>query len=340
MLADPCNCTLVPGIYGSAEGLLARVKSRASFAGPSSSGTAGYILWACDTTGLGPDETQYSPASIVGSRFTDTTSAVLNTIADPAFGQASGTVGGAGFSIVDPAATLLSNGLARDARTLSACMRMTYTGSMAAAAGQLAVIENFPVESLLEGITVDQLFALSGNVSRIGVSSHEVKFRPADSSNYFRPLDDPVTVGTYPEGTTHSAAIETGIAASSPTRVDGHNQGLRLFGFAWSGTSDATALSFEFIKNIEWRPAADSGLPIQRPKTLHSIPPIEEAERALDRANPSWSISNMISEAGHIATQAFSGAAHAVVPALKGAATSYAVGYLEEIASEGALMLL
>ena len=338
LFRSPCNSQLYPGIYGSAEGLLARVKSDHAF--PSgSTGVAGYVLWLADATGLGSDATNFSPASIVGARFRDSTTAVTNTVAVPAFTDGVGVVGGGGFSLLDPAATLLSGGLARDARTISACMKIGYIGRMQDAAGQLAVIENLPVEEVLRGLTVDELFALSSNVKRIGVGTHEVKFRPSESSEYFRAIG---AVGaTYADGEPHDSAIETGSnLVPAITKVNAHNQGLRLFGFAWRGTgAPGTNLTMEFVKNIEWRPASDSGLPLTRPKTMYAVAPVAAAEHALDSRHQGWSFSEVVSGAGHIATQALTGAAKVAAPMIKGAATTYATSYLTELAG-GALMLL
>jgi hypothetical protein len=240
------------------------------------------------------------------------------------------TVAGRGFSLDDPAVALLSGGLAKDARTLSACMRVQYIGAMQSSAGQIALIENLPVEELSTDITVDELFRLSTKVDRMGVGMHEVKFRPSQISERFRHLPNSAAA------TNTERIIETGIAATALTRFQSNNQGYRCFGFAWRGTDSATALAIEFIKNIEWRPASDAGLPLTRPVAMYASPPIYEAERALDHSsNGNWSIDNVVSGAGHLAVEAFTGVAGELLPTLKRAVKNKAVSYLA-----GALPLL
>jgi len=303
MLADPCNATLIPGLFGDSEGLLARLKGELTFTSNSSPATCGYVLWLADSHGanqIGPGS--YRTGSLVGARFDSTNESVTNTAASPAYCGAVASTG-QGFSREDPALPLV-NGIARDARTLSACMRMAYLGSMQSAAGQVAFLENVPLTNMLDS-SVDELFRLATHVKRIGVGTHEIKFRPSENSKFFssfelanvltqsqRDITSPLTLGSEGSGETTVEDV----------------RGPRVFGFAWRGTDDATNLAFEFIKNVEWRPRTDSGLPTIKPVAIHETSMVHHAERELDRKlGSTWSLGSLTSAAGQLAETAFTG---------------------------------
>lgn len=305
MLADPCNATLVPGIYGDSEGLLARLKNELTFSGNSNPGTSGYILWLGDYHGARQSSpAAYRTGSLVGARFTSANVSVNNTIAGPAF--CSPDLDGSdnnGFSLFDPAQKL-TNGIARDARTLSACIRMAYLGSMQAAAGQVAFIENLPLTDVL-GTNVNELFRLATTVKRIGVGNHEVKFRPSENSKFFSSYEK-ADQNTQSQSDI-SSPLTLGSNGTGVTTVE-DVRGMRVFGFAWRGTDDATNLAFEFVKNVEWRPRSDSGLPTTKPVALHDSSMVHLAERELDRKHGgTWSLSSLTGPAGQIAETAFTG---------------------------------
>jgi len=322
MLADPCNATLVPGLYGDSEGLLARLKSELTFSGNSEPGTSGYMLWLADSHGNiqnGPGRT-YRTGSLVGARFTATNVNVTNSVEAPAYCSADAAiVSPEGFSLPDPALDLVK-GIARDARTLSACMRMAYLGSMQSAAGQVAFLENVPLTNVLE-TTVDGLFRLATNVRRIGVGTHEVKFRPSENSKFFSSFE-----GVQPtEGTQRdvNSPLVLGSPGDGVTVVE-DVRGMRVFGFAWRGTDDATNIAFEFIKNVEWRPRPNSGLPTVKPVALHETSMVHHAERELDRKHGSaWSLNSFTAPAGQIAETAFTGVLEHAGPTAMGATKKY-----------------
>lgn len=304
MLADPCNATLVPGLYGDSEGLLARLKTELTFSGNSNPGTCGYILWLADSHGASQiGAGSYRTGSLVGARFNGTSDVVTNTSALPAFCGSVTASDGQGFSRDDPALPLV-NGIARDARTLGACIRLAYLGSMQSAAGQVAFLENVPLTNIL-GSSVDELFRLATNVKRIGVGTHEVKFRPSENSKFFSTFEQANT--TTKSQRDVSSPLTLGSPGSGETTVE-DVRGPRVFGFAWRGTDDATNIAFEFIKNVEWRPRSDSGLPTIKPVAIHETSMVHHAERALDRKlGSSWSLSSLMSPGGQIAETALTG---------------------------------
>lgn len=304
MLADPCNATLVPGLYGDSEGLLARLKSELTFSGNTDPGTSGYMLWLADSHGAAQVAAgSYRTGSLIGARFTNTSNTVTNTSTYPAFCGAITASDGSGFSRDDPALHLV-NGIARDARTLSACIRLAYLGSMQSAAGQVAFLENLPLTNVL-GSSVDELFRLATYVKRMGVGTHEVKFRPSENSKFFSTFElSNTTTGSQRDV---SSPLTLGSPGSGVTTVE-DIRGPRVFGFAWRGTDHATNLAFEFIKNVEWRPRTDSGLPTIKPVAIHETSMVHHAERELDRnLGSSWSLSSLMSPAGQIAETAFTG---------------------------------
>jgi len=315
MLADPCNATLVPGLYGDSEGLLARLKSELTFSGNSDTGTCGYMLWLADAHGARQSGAgTYRTGSLIGSRFANTGASVTNTAATPAYcGVDVATSYGQGFSLPDPALQLV-NGIARDARTLSACMRVAYLGSMQSAAGQVAFLENVPLTNVLN-CDVDELFRLSTEVKRIGVGTHEVKFRPSENSKFFSSYETANT--TTQSQRDVSSPLTLGSAGTGETTVE-DVRGMRVFGFAWRGTDNATNIAFEFIKNVEWRPRIDSGLPTTKPVALHDSPMVHLAERELDRKHGGgWSVASITNAAGQLAETAFTGVLEQVGPSAK-----------------------
>jgi hypothetical protein len=181
---------------------------------------------------------------------------------------------------------------------------MAYLGPMQSAAGQVAFLENVPLTDLLDS-SVDELFRLSTTVKRIGVGTHEVKFRPSENSKFFSTYE---TANTTTESQRDvSSPLTLGSEGSGATTVE-DIRGPRVFGFAWRGTENATNITFEFIKNVEWRPRNDSGLPSIKPVALHESSMVHHAERELDRKHgSSWSLSSLMSPAGQIAETAFTG---------------------------------
>lgn len=191
----------------------------------------------------------------------------------------------------DPAATLLGNGnsIVRDARTLSACMRMTYYGRLDRTSGQVAVLTGIPAEAVLTEfgaagttMSVDDLFELSTHCERLGIDTREVAWRPnSEIPNTFLDADD--------------AAYRRPQADLQPVaRMGQRAEDMQptIIGFAWRGLSIANGetanLVFDFIKNIEWRPNPNRGLVQPPPRAVHDRSYVKEAIKYLDDTTPGW----------------------------------------------------
>jgi len=296
LVADPCNAELHPGLYGSTQGLLARLKASTNNSA-GTSGANGFVLWAPDFSNSG---TQSGGGNILCFCSDNSSDVPTNTATIPFASGNDWSAGGGGFSIMDPAHALLSGDTARDARTMSACMKMTYFGRLTNSAGQVAFIDNSSIANLLRGAggdtvpSVDEWFRSSNDVRRIGLDTFENVWRPTTGSDIFRGGEDQcVNIGVIGGYNTTEAEVSRVVP---PT----------LFGFAWRGVySTDTNLAFEFIKNIEWRPEVASGLSTLG---IHSSGPSHASTTLaiLDHHNPSWT---------HRIVQSVEGGASAIVRA-------------------------
>lgn len=313
MVADPCNATLVPGIFGDQDGLLARVKL--SIMNPGDRGqTAGYILW-CPDYHTKPDFAEsflFGKGNLFVWSSTGSFIPPTNTVAFPYGGENNPwdpTTDSAG-TIRDPAANLLDTDLVQDARTISSCIRLTYTGAMTAASGQYAFIEAMPLSSLLSGgdttgdptpPDVDDLFQYATKSGRLGTDTLEIVSRTDDSSGTFRNSEiSPVSVE------------DQGGSEASFLTTEGKTQQPLVYGIAWRGLASRTPspMVLDVLKNIEWRPRPSSGLTHAKPVAINPTPMVHKATAHLDRTMPGWStrITNSVtSGASSIAQAAFTG---------------------------------
>lgn len=321
MIADPCNSTLLPGIYGDQEGLLARVKGTLTNPGEITQ-NCGYILWCPDyhskPTPIG--DWGEGPTSFTGDgnlfvwTSDDTAQNPTNSYAFP-YGAENlpwtGTADSAGV-FPDPASDLLQSDLVQDARTIGSCIRMTYTGAMFQSAGQYAFLEALPLSSVLSGgfggapPSVDDMFRLSTKSCRFGTDTIEIIGRPDDLSTTFRDTTStPIHIG------------QQGQTEESKTTPLGEAQQPQFFGFAWRGlTTDATSpIVFDLIKSLEWRPAPVSGLTHAPPRSINTTSMIHKATAHLDKVAPGWSTKMFEGAnqfAGQLAKSAFTGVGNAI----------------------------
>jgi hypothetical protein len=208
---------------------------------------------------------------------------------------------------------------------------MTYLGQLQNSSGQFGFIENLPTSQLLFGstisgpVSVDQLFNHCTQTSRFGVDTIELVYSAADrNSDIFTDPDD----GALTSGSV--GVFETKVSPKADTL------GPKCFGFCWRGVdpSQISSINFEFIKNIEWRPEASSGLPEVPLKHLGpSRLPVAQA--LMDRVNPDWTrkiVTSVKSRMGEIAQNAFGGIADFITnPATiskVGSLAATAIGFL------------
>lgn len=311
MLADPCNSVLVPGFFGTTEGYLATVRS--SFTN-NSEGSSGYCLWSPATHDNGVIHVNEVTFNLWGFSTNDSAVPPINTPTDPfGFGDPFDvplvvhTAGG----IPDPASQFIGSAghTAQDARLISACMRATYTGRMDRNSGQIIYVDNLPISALIDStddnqdsvpLSVDDLFRLNGGPMRLSTDTLEIAYRTSENCDIFRDTTDSC-VGWF--GAQNAEVKETAEQMQAP-----------VFGFAWRGLElepgQGAAISFDLTKNIEWRPRAQLGLKLPKPKVVSSTSHVRRVKQALDNADPNWSkrlISGAESVAGSIAKAAFTG---------------------------------
>jgi hypothetical protein len=160
-------------------------------------------------------------------------------------------------------------------------MKMIYTGAMNNSSGELAILPSVPMNSLLYGASgpasVDQLFNIAPHITRLSTEPHEVKYKHGTEVPSFI--------------VSNNGALLTGVPGTNvTTESTGHwaFAAQRWMGFAWRGVTANSAIRFEMVKNIEWRPEPVSGMSITPPVRTAVIPPYLEAERELDMMDEHW----------------------------------------------------
>lgn len=250
MVSDPCSATLIPGLYGSDEGMLARTKRSIRFDYGGNGATAGMFLWCPDyTNGYDVPPTQ---SNIFKFSTTNSSTPIVNTAAN---GLGTGTASSAsGHVTSDPANGLLRGDIVSDMRPLAACIQMQYIGSLRDSSGEIAYVQNLPVADLLYGgagggpLSVDNVFAYTTHKARFGLETYENVFKPSvENSSHFRDENDSLLV------------LDTGVAATTVSD-NVENFSPTWIGFAWRGATAEAPLTFDLIKNVEWRAEASAGL--------------------------------------------------------------------------------
>jgi hypothetical protein len=199
-------------------------------------------------------------------------------------------------------------------------MRATYTGSLQNSSGQLGFIENLPLKSVIQGgtagtnpVNVAQLFNHATHTMRLGVDTTELVYQPAErNSEIFTNVDD--------------GALEIGtlLVSESTMTQEASTLAPKVFGFVWQGLElnpgDLTKLSFELIKNSEWRPTASSGLP-ETPIVHLGPSKVGPSMTSLEMKAPGWTrrvMDSAGSMGGAIARAAFTGVSKFAGRALMG----------------------
>lgn len=325
MIADPFNSKLVPGIFGTQEGLMARVK--ATLSNPADTGqTCGFILWAPDYTNAGADTPYESKAPPADPELTranlfyyygaDPSTQVINTDVIPFGSETGSAVTNNVKSMKDPASNLLRSTIVADGRTIASGIRLTYTGALINAGGQYAILSALPMGTLLGGgdnggtLSVDDLFRYATDTGRIDRVPIEVKGRPDDSSNVFR--SDESACMTY-----YTIPNSTGWEFQGPTvyTEEGRANQPQFFGIAWRGlpADVANPMVFDIVKSLEWRPDMVSGLTSVTKHAYHNHSQVTAATRVLDGRHKGWAtkpahhvgLDEIIHFAGPVAARAY-----------------------------------
>jgi len=276
MVTHPCDARLVPGIHGDSEGLLARLKTTYTV---SNNATCGFIVWD-PSYSSSPDDGGFSMVI-----WTDDDS-TKNPQNDATIAYGNGAFSAMGSetaeAVNDPCHDFLDSDIVEDARLISACITMTYFGTVIDASGQVGFLENLPEKLLLEGgtggtpVSVDELFKYTANTHRLGLDRFEVMSRPTEGAIRFREgVQAPFDIGV--NGT--NASAQSAMGQTTPSS---------LCGIVWRSTDSKSRLVLEITKNIEWRPSPLSGLTLTHPfSSGRTKLPI--VEKIADKKAPGWS---------------------------------------------------
>jgi hypothetical protein len=248
-------------------------------------------------------------------------------------------------SFPDPAWKLVSdeNAIVLDARTLSACIRMAYYGAMFTSAGQVGFVENVPLSLLIghpdqDGLehkeqpaSVNDLFKLAARTQRMGTSTLEVLMRHTPGSELFQSSSDPAIFTHVLTDHPNPQFVGDFAEPSSAPRLgeNADNFAATVFGFVWKNVTNPAALSFELVKNVEWRPSLDSGFQAVKPVSVAGSSYVDKAQEFLDKRVPEWRARTseaVGTAADKIASIAFTGAVGAGMAAL-GRANRSRLGY-------------
>jgi len=300
MLADPCGSQLMPGFYGSSEGYLSKFHSIVNPESLTVSGanaaTCGCILWAPDFTCQGLVTSGLANGVSTWNMLTHSAVNPAGGIDLRGYVNDGQSTAFSSNSPPDPAYPFVSGTVCDVARTVSACMRMSYLGAISTTQGAVAVVD-IPF-SVLEnkirgdGLSVNDLFVLSHKVQRMSLDSQEIRWTPGAMSETFRNRGAGVTPGT---GDDFLVNVNAGTYTLGSSAVVSNP---RIIGFAWKGlslTSGAASdiIQFDCFKNIEWKPQGTSGLSVPRPVRTAAVPPAHVVTKLLDDMKPDWRDSTM-----------------------------------------------
>jgi hypothetical protein len=187
-----------------------------------------------------------------------------------------------GTGIEDPAATFINTGLVLDARTVAACMRLTYTGKVTDSAGQIAWIDNYQPDDLLNNRpSINDFFNRATKTARLGLDTYEQLFRPDEATGTDR----------FRRGSQTDPCFIKALPGFGPTGIDQTVQDLspKIMGFAWRGCEPGVIdhLVIDFVKVLEWRTETTSGLTGTTPKAL-DVPSTSKILAIADQVSPGW----------------------------------------------------
>jgi len=326
LLADPCKAPMVPGMFGTDEGMLTRVHKVLTKSGTSTD-TAFVILWFPDYATQG-DYDDVNSLFMFANASTSVNPA--NSVAAP-YGtqtQAQFLAGGSmptAASVADPATPLSLDPLVADMRCISACLRLDYLGKTSDGSGAVSTLENVPYSAILNGgpgnvcPSIDQWQTYATSTRRLGVEGICLVSRTNEEAHTFRTTTD----GPFHTGEIAIKATVTTTAGdiSKPT----------AFGLLVTGLDAAATNPFiiSLTKVIEWRAKTVTGMMEVPPRVIHAAPLIPAAEEVLDRIAPGWTASQANlpgSTGGDIIKAVMSGATSAIKGAKKVSGAITAVG--------------
>jgi hypothetical protein len=220
----------------------------------------------------------------------------------------------------DPASKFMDNPVCRDARLISACMRLTNAGKLSDVAGQIGFINNIPTAALAglqygnfheqrdwineresnPAPSVNQLFQVITETERLSIQTKEVVHKPTEISvmeTYKTPVDGSLlkarviwkdgTDTDFPEAGWYNSSVVNGTSENRANQVTtgGAQETLfpgSVFGFVWRNITPDTPLIFDLVKTFEWRADPQMGFAAVIPKQFGKSK-VEQAQTILDR---------------------------------------------------------
>jgi len=289
MVANPCSAPLTEGLYGDSVGFLSRFKNVTTL----NVEPNGYIAWFPD---MAQGLTFFGEANSGSSCFmfetADSSRIPVNSGPDSRWGLNASPFGTTARTYRVAGDQFTESNVCASQRTVSACIKMRYTGRMDATSGEVALLTGVSIAQLLgesnyeggntEPLSVDDVFQLSSDVTRLSLDGHEVRHRPNSGSEHLKPSP----AGQIMAST--GAALEVGALNSSITArtstAAAHDP--RAIILAWRGLPAAAPLAplvFETHLGLEWTPNASQGL--SAPRTIEMGPKdtYSTVLRSLDR---------------------------------------------------------
>jgi len=285
MIRDPCNADLVQGAYGNEAGILSRYRTTFKL---QETQTNGFLLW-CPSY-VGSDYGDFKSMNTFFYAADNADTRPTNTVDDP---LGSGVVGKTG-AFRTGASPFVYSDVCQDFRTISACLRMVYTGTTSDCKGRIAILDNIPAGLLInQRPSVNALLSMAKETSRTSLETMEVPFRPSEESEAFKD-ETAVLYQAYDDAaTTMSDYAKTNQAT--------------MIGFVWTGIP-CDQFDFDFLQNIEWRPQPYEGYVEASSVQISDVPLYKKALKLLDNTMPGWQ-----SAASHYANKAASMAVNYVL---------------------------
>lgn len=245
LLMDPCAAELAhsPSLGSSESGYLIRLYRR-------------YVLHSVGATnnGMFVWYPGYHLNNSIGgfNTFTFEDSSITTVPTNTAAQPLGSGLGSSGSAQVDCSNAWVSGSNVAEARTIAACAKVYFTGSIVNNAGSLAIIPNLSIHNLVQGgslggvPTIGDIISLSPKIGRVPLEDKEIRWCPSHPDLVYRSTQRPADI------------LFTGAVAASATTLGSAAMGSEGIALAWSGlnTTSTNDLIIECYKVVEWKPDA------------------------------------------------------------------------------------
>jgi hypothetical protein len=315
MITNPCSAPLVHPKYGTGDtGILTKFHSTKTITlGAIGDFSNGYVVFFPEYHGAGATGgvVNYNGnMSIFG--FSDQVASQLptNSTATP-LGTGADINATTGAALTDPAFNWINSTTVLDARTVSACMTVSYTGTTSGLTGRLGIIDGVPrdIFSPTPLPSPATMMTMAQHVGRMPLDTSEIIWKPSPSAVNFRTVGSGLNTAANLE-TLVDDCITTGIPAVDFSKPGEGTQSGAVTGicFVWQGLpTDGSELILDFYKGIEWRPPPSTGMVMPIPVSISSRDETKAVVRALDRRSPTWNVSTLHSAASAVSRAALAG---------------------------------